>query len=68
MSFHSTSNCWVRPGDEAYLYLVDVDLLVLLLHLLDAELHGVHGGLGVLELLGGEVGLLHVEGLVPESL
>ena len=58
----------VRSEDEAYLYLVDVDLLVLFLHLLDAELHGVHCGLGVLELLGGKVGLLHVEGLAPESL
>ena len=52
---------WWRMGD---LDLVNVDLLVLLLELLDAELHGVHGGLGVLHALERVVALLQVERLL----
>ena len=50
----------------SHLDLFDVDVLELLLHLLDAGLHGVDGGLGVLEALRGVVGLLHVERLVAQ--
>ena len=46
--------------------LLDVDVLELLLHLLDAGLHGVDGRLGVLEALRRVVGLLHVERLVAQ--
>lgn len=46
------------------LNLVDVHLAVLALHLLHAQLHGRHRRLRVLEHLGAEVGLLHVEGLL----
>ena len=52
----------------AHLNLPHVHLLVLPLHLLDAHLHGVHRGLGILELLDAKVGLLHVKRLVPQSL
>ena len=48
------------------LNLLDVDVLELLLHLLDAGLHGVDGRLGVLEALRRVVGLLHVERLVAQ--
>ena len=41
-------------------------MLELLLHLLDAGLHGVDGRLGVLEALRRVVGLLHVERLVAQ--
>ncbi len=47
-----------------HLNLVDVEALVLLLELLDADLHGVHGRLGVLHRLDGVVGLLQVERLL----
>ena len=40
---------WGGPGRLTHLNLVQVDLLVLLLHLLDAHFHGVHRGLGVLQ-------------------
>lgn len=54
------------PANYAYLDLVDVDLLVLSLHLLDAILHGRHGGLSILQGLRRVVGLFHVERLVAQ--
>lgn len=56
------------PPTPPHLNLPNIHLLVLFLHLLHAHLHSVHSGLGVLELLEPKVGLLHVEGLIPQSL
>ena len=49
-----------------YLNLFDVDLLELFLHLLGASFHGIDCVLGVFEALGGEVGLFHIERLIPK--
>ena len=57
-----------KKGESPNLDFVNVDVFVLLLELFDADFHGVHGGLGVLEALDGEVGLLHVKRLVGQSL
>jgi len=44
--------------------LINVDLAVLFPHLLVRDLHGVDGGHGVPEVVGGERGALHVKRLL----
>lgn len=53
---------------KSHLNLLNVNVFKLLFHLLDPGLHGVDGGLGVLQALGCKVGLFHVEALIPQVL
>lgn len=52
--------------DSAHLNLVDINPLVLLLHLLVCDAHRVDGRHRVLQVLGRHGRLLHVEGLLLE--
>ncbi len=51
---------------RAHVNLINVDLLELLLHRLHPHLHGLDGGVGVLQRFRGEVGLFHVERLCSQ--
>ena len=65
---HERSESRAREWVCSNFDLSNIHFLVLFLHLLHSQFHGIDCQFGVLQLLSGEIGLLHVERLVPQTL